>query len=197
MSDEPVWVTVEQVERLNQAIVDRTGEPYGVNSNGALESAINRPRQHFHWDETEAFDDLVLMGVKLCIGISEAQAFRQGNKRTGFAAMDLFFRLNGFTISGSAHTHIADLILESAHPDHALRLLEEDFAEAIDQFVVVTDDAIGFHDFINEMKAMTEQIEQFNQAAVVIGAASQYDGFNQGYPLKGFPTVFLSKPDQD
>lgn len=139
MSDPPEWVPVDEVVALNKRIVEYTSEPFGLTDPGALESAVNRPAQHFHWDQTDDFDDVTLMGVKLCVGISEAQAFRQGNKRTGFAAMEMFFNLNGYEISDGAHGHIADLILASAHPDRDIRLSEDDFADALEPYVVEHD----------------------------------------------------------
>jgi death-on-curing protein len=133
---EPVWLTVEDVIRLNQDVVAETGEPHLIASLNGLESAVARPLMHFQYGPDETHDDLVLLGAKLCIGISESQAFQQGNKRTGLVAMMTFFNDNGYDIDSSAHRHVADMVLGSAHPDHALRLTDEEFAEYIDPYVI-------------------------------------------------------------
>jgi len=142
VSQSPEWVTVDDVIAINESIVAVTGEPhYIVNRNG-LESAVDRPRKHFEWADDGTADDLVLLGSKLCIGISQSQAFGQGNKRTGFVAMQMFFRQNGFNIGTEGHNRIADLILGAANPDRDRRISDEGFAEGLDPFVVDLDHAI-------------------------------------------------------
>ena len=44
--------------------------------------------------------DLIRQAAPIAIGISQAQAFLDGNKRTAFAAMDTLLRLNGLAFSG-------------------------------------------------------------------------------------------------
>lgn len=90
MSVEPRWVTPEQAVALNCRVVQATGEPHGINILGAIEAAVASPVQHFNYGSPATHDDLVLLGAKLCIGISQAQAFAQGNKRTALAGMALF-----------------------------------------------------------------------------------------------------------
>lgn len=146
MSEAPLWVTVDEVIDLNRHVIAKSpipGEPFGIVDQSALESAVARPLQHFSYGPEDTYDDLVLLGVKLCVGISESQAFRQGNKRTGFAAMEMFFNHNSYEISDAAVGQVASLILASADPDHSSRLSDEDFAEDLDRYIVdLKDDAI-------------------------------------------------------
>jgi len=44
--------------------------------------------------------DLIRQAALLAVGISQAQAFLDGNKRTAFAVLDLFLRINAFKYSG-------------------------------------------------------------------------------------------------
>jgi death-on-curing protein len=44
--------------------------------------------------------DIVRQATVLAIGISRAQAFVDGNKRTAYAALDTFLRLNQLAFSG-------------------------------------------------------------------------------------------------
>ena len=65
---------------------------------GKLESAINRPRWAAHYEGA----NLVRQAVLLAVGISQAQAFEEGNKRAGFASADAFLRLNGSAFVGDS-----------------------------------------------------------------------------------------------
>ncbi len=47
MTVEPVWLTVEDVIRLNQDIVAETEESHLIASINGLESAVARPLMHF------------------------------------------------------------------------------------------------------------------------------------------------------
>ena len=42
----------------------------------------------------------VAQAVALAVGISQAQAFEDGNKRAAFAAADVFLRFNGLVFEG-------------------------------------------------------------------------------------------------
>jgi prophage maintenance system killer protein len=63
-----------------------------------LESAINRPRWAAHYEGA----NIVRQAVLLAVGISQAQAFEEGNKRAGFASADAFLRLNGVAFVGDS-----------------------------------------------------------------------------------------------
>jgi death-on-curing protein len=63
---------------------------------GALESAIMRPRTAAHYEDA----DLTRQAVLLAVGISQAQAFLDGNKRAAYQAMDAFLLRNGRRYDG-------------------------------------------------------------------------------------------------
>ena len=44
--------------------------------------------------------DLIRQATLLAVGIAQAQAFLDGNKRTAFAALDVFLRINGTSFDG-------------------------------------------------------------------------------------------------
>lgn len=74
---------------------------------GALESAVHRTRQlDFYQPESDA----VACAVALAVGISQAQAFLDGNKRTAYAAADTFLILNGLRFVGPPLTFARWLI---------------------------------------------------------------------------------------
>jgi death on curing protein len=78
---------------------------------GGLESALARPR---HYAAYQDEPDLALLAAVLAHGIAAGQKFIEGNKRTALVALDLFLRLNGYTISTSQKERAAWMIGLSA-----------------------------------------------------------------------------------
>lgn len=89
---EPVWLTRAVVESLHAAQITRFGGPEGLRDAGALESALDRPRNKWAYGETT---DLVDLAAAYAFGIARNHPFIDGNKRTAFAAMMVFLRRNG------------------------------------------------------------------------------------------------------
>ena len=91
------YLSLADVLALHQAIMEKFGVgPAPLREEGLLESAIMRPRMAAYYEEV----DIIRQAVLLAIGVSQAQAFLDGNKRTAFAACDVFLRLNGIVIIG-------------------------------------------------------------------------------------------------
>lgn len=89
---------IAEVMALHAAIMERTGfAPALLVHEGLLESAIRRTLWASLYDEDA---DVLSMASRLAVGISQAQAFLDGNKRTAFAATDVFLRLNGMQDGG-------------------------------------------------------------------------------------------------
>ena len=95
--DEPRYLNLAEVIALHAAVMERSGyAPAPLRSEAGLDSAIQRPRTAAYYEEA----DLVRQAALLAVGIAQAQAFLDGNKRTAFAALDVFLRLNGSAFSG-------------------------------------------------------------------------------------------------
>lgn len=86
------------LHELMMAKFERSAAP--LRNEGLLESAIMRPRMAFHYESA----DLIRQCALLTVSISQAQAFMDGNKRTAFAACDVFLRLNGLALSSDPLT---------------------------------------------------------------------------------------------
>lgn len=56
-----------------------------------------RPQMAAHYADA----DLVEQAALLAVGISQAQAFVEGNKRTAFIAADIFLQANGCLFTGN------------------------------------------------------------------------------------------------
>lgn len=106
--NEPRWLSVETIIEFNRLAVAETGEPFAVRDQGLLESASERPRNHWLYGEA----DVATLAVKLLLGIAQNHPFEQGNKRAAFAAADAFMYLNGYEINASDHEQLADFIVQ-------------------------------------------------------------------------------------
>ena len=111
MAPEPEWLTAEDLERLNLRIVEGSAEPFGVLKPHELKSAPSRPRQLFHYDEVE---DVAALAVRLMMAVVWAHPFEQGNKRTGFAAAEIFLDANGWLLDIDDFEDVAELIIAAA-----------------------------------------------------------------------------------
>jgi death-on-curing protein len=87
----PRWLTVDEVIALHEKQLARFGGPSGLRDRGALESALDRPRNKWEYEGT----DLPMLAAAHAFGIARNHPFVDGNKRAAFVAMMLFLRLNG------------------------------------------------------------------------------------------------------
>ena len=67
----------------------------GLRDESALESALMRARNKYHYESDIEFTDLC---AAYGYGVSQNHPHNDGNKRTAFAAMMIFARFNGMTI---------------------------------------------------------------------------------------------------
>ncbi len=91
---QPHFLSLEEVLTLHRASIDAYGGADGVLDQGKLESSLAMPRQGFGSDYAHEFP----FGIAAAYGFHLAMnhAFRDGNKRTAFAAMVVFLRMNGW-----------------------------------------------------------------------------------------------------
>jgi len=79
MSEEPAFLDPEQVRILHHIALERHGGQDGVRDAAAFESAVMRPRNVWYYAQGDLFD----VAAAYAFHIAEAQAFLDGNKRTG------------------------------------------------------------------------------------------------------------------
>jgi death on curing protein len=89
---EPVWISRPLLDAMHAELIVRYGGAQGVNTEPLAESALTRPRNLLAY-VPEA--DLAALAASLCFGLAKNHGFRDGNKRTAFAAAAVFLRLNG------------------------------------------------------------------------------------------------------
>ncbi|HLH60738.1 MAG TPA: type II toxin-antitoxin system death-on-curing family toxin [Ktedonobacteraceae bacterium] len=91
------YLSLADVMALHYAMMERFGAPSApLRDEGALESALMRARMAAYYDDA----DIVRQSALLAVGISQARAFLDGNKRIAFAVCDVFLRVNGLAFSG-------------------------------------------------------------------------------------------------
>ena len=97
MAVEIYYLTLDEVVGLHNWVLGEMGSPPSPLLHPyKLDSAIHRPQHLAHYEKA----DLIAQAVALAIGISQAQAFQDGNKRAAFVATDTFLEMNGISVRG-------------------------------------------------------------------------------------------------
>jgi death on curing protein len=91
MSDEPKWLTYDQVVAIHSRQLRRFGGAAGLRDDGLLRSAIERPINKWHYEQSE----LPELAAAYAFGLAKNHAFVDGNKRIAFMSMMTFLRKNG------------------------------------------------------------------------------------------------------
>src|SRR5438132_13405383 len=77
---------------FHKQLIERYGGAPGLRDVGALESALHRP-------QTGYYDTLVHEAAALLESLLQNHPFADGNKRVAVAVVDVFLRLNGYSIT--------------------------------------------------------------------------------------------------
>jgi death on curing protein len=110
LPDEPIWLTEAEVIRINERLVEVTGEPHLVLYHaGLLSSGMARPKNG--WAHGE--QDIANLAGLLLLGIGINRPFRAGNRRTALAAAKIFLEFNGYSFVAPDSRELAVLIQRS------------------------------------------------------------------------------------
>lgn len=107
---EPRWVSRSVVLAIHADQVAQHGGSLGLRDEGLLESALERPKNRFHY---EPDSDLAALAAAYGFGVARNHPFIDGNKRVAFQLMYVFLGLNRLTISATEPDVVA-LMLELA-----------------------------------------------------------------------------------
>jgi len=117
------YPSLAEVIAIHEEVLRRLGEtPRPLRDEGLLESALSRPRMAAYYEGADIIRQAALLGT----GISQAQAFLDGNKRTAFQTLDAFLLVNGWEYVGEP--------LELARQFEQFAERSSDPAEATDAF---------------------------------------------------------------
>jgi len=89
------YVTTADALFFHKQLIERYGGAPGVRDAGALESALHRP-------QTGYYDTLIHEAAALLESLVEIHPFLDGNKRVAFAVVDVFLRINGYSITADS-----------------------------------------------------------------------------------------------
>lgn len=89
------YVTTADALFFHKQLIERYGGAPGIRDVGALESALHRP-------QTGYYDTIIHEAAALLESLVQNHPFIDGNKRTAFAVVDVFLRINGHTITADS-----------------------------------------------------------------------------------------------
>lgn len=107
----PKFIKKKDVLRLHDRQIEKFGGTSGVRDEGLLESALAQPQASFGGNLLHA--TLAEQAAAYLYHLAMNHPFIDGNKRTAFATMNAFIRLNGFRLSGTADDKY-QLVLKTA-----------------------------------------------------------------------------------
>lgn len=96
MSD-PVWVAQDVVLAIHDEQLAEHGGRSGTRDLGALQSALERPRNRFAYGG----HDTVELAAAYGFALARSHPFQDGNKRTSFVVTELFLSLHGMVLMAS------------------------------------------------------------------------------------------------
>ncbi|HWN48854.1 MAG TPA: type II toxin-antitoxin system death-on-curing family toxin [Xanthobacteraceae bacterium] len=95
MSEEPKWVTYDQVVAIHSRQLRRFGGAPGLRDDGMLRSALERPVNKWQYEQADLdASDLAALAAAYAFGLAKNHAFVDGNKRAAFMTMVVFLRKN-------------------------------------------------------------------------------------------------------
>lgn len=121
------FVRTDVLRNIHDRLIEKYGGVSGVRDENALESAIARPRNLQEYGGIESAGHL---GAAVAWALLRNHPFADGNKRAAFAAMDVFFTINGFEFTCSEVEETA-MVLRAAGSD----ITEEDWIHWVERVV--------------------------------------------------------------
>ena len=114
------YLTTADVLGIHAALLKRYGGADGVRDMGAVEAAVFRPQCGY-------YNDIIQEACALFESLLMDHPFVDDNKRTAFAACDVFLRINGIHLQATAeemHRKILDWI--QAAPNERWQVMEQE-----------------------------------------------------------------------
>jgi death-on-curing protein len=105
-----IEISYEEVMAIHDKTIQEQGGLAGIRDQGALESALAQPYSGF--GDYEAYPNLEDKVAALGFSIVRNHPFLDGNKRTGFQAMNIFLMKAGYR-----------LVVNPEEGDHTIRAL--------------------------------------------------------------------------
>lgn len=107
----PIFLTVEQVERVHRSMLEAYGGLVGLRDAGLLASAVAMPEAAYDGEWLHA--DLFEMAAAYLFHLVKNHPFLDGNKRVGAACALIFLDLNGIKVEAD-EDGIVEITLRTA-----------------------------------------------------------------------------------
>lgn len=104
---EPKWLSRIVVDAIHNDQIKEHGGLPGIRDENALESALARPQQKWHYQDRT---DVPVLAAAYGFGLVKNHPYRDGNKRIGFLAIVTFLEVNGYDFSASDADVVAEII---------------------------------------------------------------------------------------
>lgn len=118
------YLTTADILGLHQVLLEKYGGAEGLRDSGALEAAVFRPQCGY-------YDDLAGEAAALLESLLINHPFLDGNKRTAFAAADVFLRLNGRRLAASPAWFYERLMLWISEAENRWALVKNDLESCL------------------------------------------------------------------
>ncbi|MEP9382478.1 type II toxin-antitoxin system death-on-curing family toxin [Nocardioides sp. KR10-350] len=103
-----LYLTAQDVLWMNGRLVG----PDRLRDFGLLDAAVSRPQASAFGED--AFPDIHTKAAALLHGLARNHPFVDGNKRTAWVAMSVFYQMNGYTTSTIDQGEIVGLVVDVA-----------------------------------------------------------------------------------
>lgn len=106
-----IYLTTDEVIRLHELVIQRSGGSAGVRDRGLVDSAVSQPRAGFSGHEFyPTLPEQAALGYSLAMN----HAFVDGNKRIAHAALELFPVMNGCHLDAGVDEQEATILALAA-----------------------------------------------------------------------------------
>ncbi len=122
---EPRWLGRLVVDEAHFRQIREHGGVYGLRDENALESALARPRQRWHYEVDARLSDLA---AAYGYGLATNHPYVDGNKRVALVAMAAFLVRNGYELTATNAEAVSTMLALAAG-----RLTETDLADWIEE----------------------------------------------------------------
>ena len=103
---EPTWLTRVVVDAIHDEQLREHGGLRGIRDENAIESALARSRQKWHYGERI---DVALLAAAYAFALVTHHPYRDGNKRIGFLAMATFLEMHGQDLTATDAEVVAEI----------------------------------------------------------------------------------------
>lgn len=123
---EPLWLTRPIIEAIHDEQLAIHGGASGLRDEGMLESALDRPRNKWSYEQTE----LPELAAAYAYGMARNHLFIDGNKRTSLLALYTFLGINGIDFDvpeAEAATMILSLAADEVSEESLARWIRDNW----------------------------------------------------------------------